>query len=100
LRDKNQRGAESIYGRMRWDSPSPTITTRSHTPSCGRFVHPTQDRGITLREAARLQSIPDEYKISGTKDKVGRWIGNAMPFALAETLAQHVFTNELKLTNP
>ncbi len=99
LRQKNKRGAESIYGRMRWDSPSPTITTRSHIPSCGRFVHPTQDRGITLREAARLQSIPDDYKISGSKDKAGRWIGNAMPLALAETIAQHILTNELNSTN-
>lgn len=90
------RGAESIYGRMRWDSPSPTITTRSHIPSCGRFVHPSQNRGITLREAARLQSIPDTFKIAHeSKDRIAQWIGNAMPLGLAEELAEHVRTNIL-----
>jgi len=89
LAKKKQRGAESIYGRMRWDEPSPTITTRSHIPSCGRFVHPVQNRGITLREAARLQNIPDEYKIRApSKDIAGMWIGNAMPLALAEVLGR------------
>jgi DNA (cytosine-5)-methyltransferase 1 len=82
------RGAESIYGRMRWDEPSPTITTRSNVPSCGRFIHPDQDRGITLREAARLQSIPDDFVIEGYKEKVGCWIGNAMPCDLAEALGR------------
>jgi DNA (cytosine-5)-methyltransferase 1 len=92
LAKKKQRGAESIYGRMRWDEPSPTITTRSHIPSCGRFVHPSQNRGITLREAARLQSIPDEFKIQArSKDLAGMWIGNAMPLALAEVLGREAF---------
>lgn len=89
LAKKKQRGAESIYGRMRWDAPSPTITTRSHIPSCGRFVHPVQNRGITLREAARLQGIPDEFKIRApSKDIAGMWIGNAMPLVLAEVLGR------------
>jgi DNA (cytosine-5)-methyltransferase 1 len=88
LERRRQRGAESIYGRMRWDAPSPTITTRSDTPSSGRFVHPTQNRGITLREAARLQSIPDEYRIVGDKARVARWIGNAMPLDLAQALGE------------
>lgn len=89
LKRRGKKGAESIYGRMRWDAPSPTITTRSQAPSCGRFVHPTQHRGITLREAARLQSIPDEYRIDGSKEQVARWIGNAMPLGLAQALGQH-----------
>ena len=87
--NRRRGGAESIYGRMSWDTPSPTITTRSNTPSCGRFVHPTQHRGITLREAARLQSIPDRYKISGSKDRVAMWIGNAMPLDLAQAVGEH-----------
>jgi DNA (cytosine-5)-methyltransferase 1 len=92
LAKRKQRGAESIYGRMRWDQPSPTITTRSHIPSCGRFVHPAQNRGITLREAARLQSIPDEFEIRArTKDQAGMWIGNAMPLGLAEALGREAF---------
>jgi DNA (cytosine-5)-methyltransferase 1 len=89
LKKRGEEGAKSVYGRMRWDAPSPTITTRSNVPSCGRFVHPTQHRGITLREAARLQSIPDDYKIDGTKEQVARWIGNAMPLELAQALGQH-----------
>jgi DNA (cytosine-5)-methyltransferase 1 len=89
LKRRGKGGAASVYGRMRWDTPSPTITTRSHTPSCGRFLHPTQNRGITLREAARLQSIPDEYRIVGSKEQVARWIGNAMPLDLAQALGQH-----------
>jgi DNA (cytosine-5)-methyltransferase 1 len=88
LAKKKQRGAESIYGRMRWDAPSPTITTRSHAPSCGRFVHPDQDRGITLREAARLQTIPDDFEITGTKDEIGMWIGNAFPAIFSEALGR------------
>jgi DNA (cytosine-5)-methyltransferase 1 len=88
LKRRGKKGAESIYGRMRWDAPSPTITTRSQAPSCGRFVHPTQHRSITLREAARLQSIPDDYKIEGSKEQVARWIGNAMPLDLAQALGE------------
>ena len=87
LERRKKEGAGSVYGRMRWDSPSPTITTRCNTPSCGRFIHPKQDRAITLREAARLQSIPDCYELTGHKSAIGRWIGNAMPLKLAEALA-------------
>ena len=83
-------GAESVYGRMRWNSPSPTITTRADTPSCGRFIHPEQDRGITLREAARLQTIPDDFELYGLKKYLNVWIGNAMPTLLGETLGNHV----------
>jgi len=89
----HQRGAESIYGRMRWNTPSPTITTRFHTPSCGRFVHPSQDRGITAREAARLQSIPDSFRITGSKDQTAMWIGNAFPLLLAEQVAEHALSS-------
>jgi DNA (cytosine-5)-methyltransferase 1 len=92
LANKKKRGAESIYGRMRWNAPSPTITTRSHVPSCGRFVHPTQDRSITLREAARLQSIPDDFNITGSKERVGQWIGNAFPLDLAESLGRQAIS--------
>lgn len=87
LRQKKTGGAESVYGRMRWNSPSPTITTRSNSPACGRFLHPTQNRGITLREAARLQTIPDDYLVSGnSKEQISTWIGNAMPVTLAESI--------------
>jgi DNA (cytosine-5)-methyltransferase 1 len=84
------RGAENVYGRMKWDEPSPTITTRCNNPSSGRFIHPEQDRAITLREAARLQTIPDDFELHGSKSDVGTWIGNAVPTKLAEVLGKHI----------
>jgi DNA (cytosine-5)-methyltransferase 1 len=84
------RGAENVYGRMWWDKPSGTITGRCTTPSCGRFIHPEQDRGITLREAARLQTIPDSWKLSGVSDNVERMIGDAVPVNLVKRIALKV----------
>lgn len=84
------KGAESVYGRMKWDEPSPTITGASIRPSSGRFIHPEQDRGITLREMARLQTIPDTYKFVGSKDAIASMIGDAVPFILAKAIANHV----------
>jgi len=77
------RGAESVYGRMSWSKPSPTITSRCIVPASGRFVHPDQDRGITPREAARLQSFDDTYTFVGPKGAIAWQIGNAMPPVLA-----------------
>jgi len=86
----NGKGAESVYGRMRWDEPGPTITGAAIRPSSGRFVHPDQDRGITLREMARLQTIPDDYKFQGSKDAIASMIGDAVPLTLAKAIARHV----------
>lgn len=82
------KGAESSYGRMRWDAPSPTITCRSTTPSCGRFTHPVQDRGITIREAARLQTIPDGAKLGEYRQKNAAIVGDAVPVLLARKIAE------------
>jgi DNA (cytosine-5)-methyltransferase 1 len=79
LQSKKGRGAESIYGRMKWNSPAPTITCRCTTPSSGRFIHPEQDRAITPREAARLQTFPDNFKFPETVGYCERLIGNAVP---------------------
>ncbi len=84
------KGAENVYGRMSWNSPSPTITSRFNAPSCGRFIHPEQDRAITPREAARLQTFPDSFVFEGTAQSVARQIGNAMPVALAQALAKSI----------
>ena len=81
-------GAESVYGRMSWNKPSPTITCRCTTPACGRFIHPTQNRGVTLREAARLQTIPDNFKFVGYKEETERMIGDAVPYILAKKIAE------------
>jgi DNA (cytosine-5)-methyltransferase 1 len=84
--------ATSIYGRMDPDSPSPTMTTRCTTPSCGRFIHPYRDRGITLREAALLQSFPITYDFLGSHQSIERQIGNAVPVRLSHALAEVVKT--------
>lgn len=80
------RSATSIYGRIDPAKAAPTITTRCTTPSCGRFVHPTEDRGLTLREAALLQTFPPTYLFDGSYGDIERQIGNAVPPRLAEAL--------------
>lgn len=86
LRDRGRRSATGPYGRIRRTGPAPTMTTRCTTVSCGRFIHPTEDRGISLREAALLQSFPPDYRFVGTHESVERQIGNAVPVKLAEAL--------------
>lgn len=81
----------TVYGRMRWDTPSPTITTHCTTLGTGRYGHPTQNRAISLREAALLQSFPKGYDfgIKGhvSATKIARHIGNAVPVGLGEIIA-------------
>jgi len=76
---KNVNGYKDIYGRMRWDSPSPTITGGCCMLSKGRFGHPEQNRAISLREAARLQTFPDNFIFSGNFGDIASQIGNAVP---------------------
>jgi len=83
----------SVYGRMVWDSPSPTITTQFYGFGNGRFGHPEQDRAISLREGALLQSFPKSYKFVAPDQpiqlsKVGRLIGNSVPVKLAEAIGR------------
>ncbi len=87
---KNLDGAENVYGRMSWSKPGPTITTRCTTPSCGRFIHPEQDRAITPREAARLQSFPDCFTFYGAFKDVTKHIGNAMPVDLTRAMGNQL----------
>lgn len=80
-----------VYARMEWDKPSPTMTTQCYGFGNGRFGHPEQDRAISLREAAILQSFPPNYSFlpdneTPTFSEVGRWIGNAVPVGLAEAI--------------
>lgn len=74
-------GFKDVYGRMRWDDVAPTITSGCVNPSKGRFLHPSKDRAITLREAAILQTFPRRYFFSLEKGKfaVAEMIGNALP---------------------
>lgn len=78
---KRTNGFRDIYGRMAWDAPSPTITGGCFNPSKGRFLHPKENRAITLREAAILQSFPRRYRfpVSASKEAIALMIGNALP---------------------
>ncbi len=81
-----------VYGRMEWDQPSPTITTQCFGFGNGRFGHPEQDRAISLREAALLQTFPANYEFVKPNDPIvfkhiGRMIGNAVPVKLGEVIA-------------
>lgn len=86
-------GFSDVYGRLRWDRPAITITHYARNPASGRFVHPEQDRGLTMREAARLQSFPDGYEFLGGLDDVFRQIGEAVPPLLSVATAAHVLAS-------
>ena len=83
-------GHIDVYGRMFWDKPAPALTGRCHSISNGRYGHPEQDRAISLREAAAIQSFPDGYEFFGSNKHIALQIGNAVPVRLAEQLGKHV----------
>ena len=87
---KRTNGFFDVYGRMAWDRPAPTITSGCINPSKGRFLHPDQDRAITLREAALLQTFPPDYAIPlrAGKYKAADLIGNALPPAFVTSHAR------------
>jgi DNA (cytosine-5)-methyltransferase 1 len=86
-------GFKDVYGRMAWDEVAPTITTGGVNPSKGRFLHPEENRAITLREAALIQGFPQEYWFSLQRGKhaAARMIGNALPPPLIERLARSIY---------
>ena len=89
------RGYASIYGRMAWTDPAPTITTQFYGFGNGRFGHPDQDRALSLREGALLQSFPQNYAFVSPEEPVhfttvGRLIGNAVPVRLARAIARSI----------
>lgn len=99
---KRESGASfrNVYGRMEWDRPSPTLTTGCFSFGRGRFGHPEQDRAISLREAALLQSFPPNYQFAAPETAVtfthlGRHIGNAVPVALAVAIG-HTIRSHIK----
>lgn len=88
----------SVYGRMSWDEPAPTITTQFFGYGNGRFGHPEQNRAISLREGAILQSFPPDYAFTGPgeevfREPVGRLIGNAVPVKLGEIIGKSLLTH-------
>lgn len=92
---KRTTGFRDVYGRMAWDKPSPTITGGCNSPSKGRFLHPEEDRGITLREAALLQTFPPNYQFSFKSGKTGvaMMIGNALPPTFIEFHARNLLNH-------
>lgn len=93
----------SVYGRMEWDEPAPTMTTQFYGFGNGRFGHPEQDRAISLREAAMLQGFPKDYAFVSPESPIhfstlGRLIGNAVPVPLGEYIGC-VFNEHLKKTS-
>lgn len=88
---KSGDGYTPVYGRMSWDKPAPTITTQCYNFGSGRFGHPTEDRPITMREAAILQGFPADYEFeppskSFTLRDIARMIGNAVPVDLGKMI--------------
>lgn len=84
------KGFADVYGRLAWDKPSITITHYARNPASGRYTHPEQDRGLTAREAARLQSFPDGFVFLGKYDDIYRQIGEAVPPMLSSAIAVNV----------
>lgn len=88
---EKRSGGTDIFGRLSWDEPARcTIRCEFYKPEKGRYLHPSQDRPITHWEAARLQSFPDDFLWHGSKSRVAVQIGNAVPPALAQAVAEDV----------
>lgn len=97
------RSYPGVYGRMEWDKPAPTMTTQCYGFGNGRFGHPEQDRAISLREAAIIQSFPRDYAFIPDDGEVsfkalGRLIGNAVPVELGRAIARSVNSHLAKIT--
>jgi DNA (cytosine-5)-methyltransferase 1 len=83
-------GFRDVYGRMYWDRPANTITASARNPASGRFGHPVQDRGLTIREAGLLQGFPKDFYFEGPFDDKFLQIGNAVPPIFSCYLAAHI----------
>lgn len=84
---------EDVYGRMYWDRPAPTITTKFNSLSNGRFGHPEEDRAISLREGATLQTFPKTFVFHGSSlSSMARQVGNAVPPEMARRIGSHLIS--------
>jgi DNA (cytosine-5)-methyltransferase 1 len=95
---KKHEGHPDVYGRLKWDAPAPTLTTKCTSLSNGRYGHPEQDRAISAREAAALQSFDDTYMFYGGLRQITRQIGNAVPPVLAEKFGVAFVTHAEQLS--
>jgi len=93
---KKLTGSTDVFGRLEWDKPSLTIRTEFFKPEKGRYLHPEAHRPITIREAARLQTFPDDYIFIGSNVQVAKQIGNAVPIQLAKCIGEEL----IKLLQP
>ena len=89
-KDSSVIGYPKVYGRMEWDNVSPTITARFDSFTRGKFGHPEDDRTISLREGALLQTFPVAYMFTGNKVDAARQIGNAVPPVMAERIGKSI----------
>ena len=89
-------GFKTTYKRIWWDRPSPTVTTCFSSISSQNNVHPRDTRAITIREAARLQTFPDDYQFKGSITSIRKQIGNAVPPLLAKKLAESILNSFLE----
>jgi DNA (cytosine-5)-methyltransferase 1 len=83
-------GHRNVYGRLAPDLPAVTITGKFDSFTRGKFAHPYENRNLTLREGARLQTLPDDFEFCGNREEVAAQIGNAVPPLMAEALAQQL----------
>lgn len=92
-------GRTTLYGRMEWNKPSYTITTYFNRPGNGTYIHPDQDRVISAREAARIQSFKDGFRFFGSKTSLLKQIGNAVPpllsYQIAKKIKEHTGVNNV-----
>ena len=86
---KKHKGHTDVYGRMSFDNLAPTLTCKCTSISNGRFGHPTQNRAISVREAAAIQTFPDDYEFYGNMSENTRWVGNAVPVMFARAFGEY-----------
>ena len=85
---------KDTFGRLWWDKPAPTITTKFFSVSNGRFVHPEENRALSIREGATLQSFPEDYQFKGNSiASIARLIGNAVPPKYARRIGEAIKNN-------
>lgn len=92
---EDHKGHSDVYGRLAWDLPASGLTTRCISYSNGRFGHPEQDRALTVREAACLQTFPISYEFSGSLESKARQVGNAVPPLMAKSVGAAVLRHSL-----
>jgi DNA (cytosine-5)-methyltransferase 1 len=88
---RHQTGSSDVMGRMHLDRPAVTIRTEFYKPEKGRYLHPTENRPITHREAALLQGFPEDFRWCGSKTQIARQIGNAVPVGLSQAIAGQLY---------